>query len=108
MGRQLVAGAGPAAHADRETVRAAFGRLFERADALLTPAVPHAPPRIEDERANLWLRYAVLAYTAPQHHRRAAGGASCRAACSSPTGPPESEPLLLSVASMLGAEHRSP
>ena len=55
-----------AAHADRETVRAAFARLFEHADVLLTPAVPLAPPRIEDERADPALREAVLAYTAPQ------------------------------------------
>ena len=59
--RQLLA-----AHADRETVRAAFARLFEHADVLLTPAVPLAPPRIEDERADPALREAVLAYTAPQ------------------------------------------
>ena len=72
-----------AAHADRETVRAAFARLFERADVLLTPAVPLAPPRIEDERADPALREAVLAYTAPQD-LVGLPASCCRTACSSP------------------------
>ena len=92
-----------AAHADRETVRAAFGRLFEHADVLVTPAAPLAPPRIEDERASPALRDAVLAYTAPQD-------LVGLPACVLPdgmqlTGPPGSEALLLSVASHL--ERRS-
>ena len=88
-----------AAHADRETVRAAFARLFEQADVLLTPAVPLAPPRIEDERADPALREAVLAYTAPQD-------LVGLPACVLPngmqlTGPPGSEALLISVAAAL-------
>jgi Asp-tRNA(Asn)/Glu-tRNA(Gln) amidotransferase A subunit family amidase len=88
-----------AAHADRETVRAAFGRLFEQADVLLTPAVPLAPPRIEDERADPALRDAVLAYTAPQD-------LVGLPACVLPngmqlTGPPGSEALLVAVAASL-------
>ncbi len=91
-----------AAHADRETVRAAFGRLFERADVLLTPAVPLAPPRIEDERADPALREAVLAYTSPQD-------LVGLPACALPdgmqlTGPPGSEALLVSAASSLVGE----
>jgi Asp-tRNA(Asn)/Glu-tRNA(Gln) amidotransferase A subunit family amidase len=91
-----------AAHADRETVRAAFARLFERADVLLTPAVPLAPPRIEDERADPALREAVLAYTAPQD-------LVGLPACVLPdglqlTGPPGAEALLVSVASALAEE----
>ena len=93
-----------AAHADREVVRAAFGRLFERADVLLTPAVPLAPPRIEDERASPALRDAVLAYTSPQDlvglpAYVLPGGMQL-------TGPPGSEPLLVAVASSLAAEDR--
>jgi aspartyl-tRNA(Asn)/glutamyl-tRNA(Gln) amidotransferase subunit A len=91
-----------AAHADRETVRAAFGRLFERADVLLTPAVPLAPPRIADERADPALRDAVLAYTSPQD-------LVGLPACVLPggmqlTGPPGSEALLISVAASLLGE----
>jgi aspartyl-tRNA(Asn)/glutamyl-tRNA(Gln) amidotransferase subunit A len=87
------------AHADRERVRAAFARLFERADVLLTPAVPLAPPRIEDERAEPALRDAVLAYTAPQD-------LVGLPACVLPngmqlTGPPGAEALLVSVAASL-------
>ena len=70
-----------AAHADRETVRAAFARLFAEADVLLTPAVPIAPPRIEDERADPALRDAV----SPTPSRRTSSGsrrACCRTGCS--------------------------
>ena len=91
-----------AAHADRETVRAAFARLFERADVLLTPAVPLAPPRIEDERADPALRDAVLAYTAPQD---LVGLPACVLPSGMQlTGPPGSEALLVSVASRLAEE----
>jgi aspartyl-tRNA(Asn)/glutamyl-tRNA(Gln) amidotransferase subunit A len=91
-----------AAHADRETVRAAFARLFERADVLLTPAVPLAAPRIEDERARPALRESVLAYTSPQD-------LVGLPACVLPngmqlTGPPGAEALLLAVASSLSEE----
>jgi aspartyl-tRNA(Asn)/glutamyl-tRNA(Gln) amidotransferase subunit A len=91
-----------AAHADRERLRAAFARLFERADVLLTPAVPLAPPRIEDERDDPALREAVLAYTAPQDLLGLP-------ACALPngmqlTGPPGSEALLVSVASSIAEE----
>jgi aspartyl-tRNA(Asn)/glutamyl-tRNA(Gln) amidotransferase subunit A len=91
-----------AAHADRETVRAAFARVFEGADVLLTPAVPLAPPRIEDERADPALRDAVLAYTAPQD-------LVGLPACVLPngmqlTGPPGAEALLVSVACSLAEE----
>jgi len=91
-----------AAHADRERLRAAFARLFEQADVLLTPAVPLDPPRIEDERARPALRDAVLAYTAPQDLLGLP-------ACVLPsglqlTGPPGSEALLVSVASSLAEE----
>jgi aspartyl-tRNA(Asn)/glutamyl-tRNA(Gln) amidotransferase subunit A len=91
-----------AAHADRETVRAAFGRLFEGADVLLTPAVPLAPPRIEDERANPALRDAVLAYTAPQD--LVGLPAYVLPNGMQLTGPPGSEALLIAVASSLAAE----
>jgi Asp-tRNA(Asn)/Glu-tRNA(Gln) amidotransferase A subunit family amidase len=102
MGAEVGMPALLAAHADRETVRAAFARLFERADVLLTPAVPLAPPRIEDERAHPALREAVLAYTAPQDLLGLP-------ACVLPdgmqlTGPPGSEALLMSVASSLAEE----
>jgi aspartyl-tRNA(Asn)/glutamyl-tRNA(Gln) amidotransferase subunit A len=91
-----------AAHADRERLRAAFARLFEAADVLLTPAVPLAPPRIEDERADPALREAVLAYTAPQDLLGLP-------ACVLPngmqlTGPPGAEALLISVAASLEEE----
>jgi Asp-tRNA(Asn)/Glu-tRNA(Gln) amidotransferase A subunit family amidase len=91
-----------AAQADRETVRAAFARLFEDADVLLTPAVPFAPPRIEDERADPALRESVLAYTTPQD-------LVGLPACVLPnglqlTGPPGAEALLVSVASSLAEE----
>ena len=91
-----------AAHADRERLRAAFARLFERADVLLTPAVPLAPPRIADERDAPALREAVLAYTAPQD-------LIGLPACVLPngmqlTGPPGSEALLVSVASSIAEE----
>ena len=88
-----------AAHADRETVRAAFGRLFEHADVLLTPAVPIAPPRIEDERATGALREAVVPYTVPQD---LAGLPACVLPNGMQlTGPPGAEALLLSVAAAL-------
>jgi aspartyl-tRNA(Asn)/glutamyl-tRNA(Gln) amidotransferase subunit A len=91
-----------AAHADRERIRAAFGRLFERVDVLLTPAVPLAAPRIEDERADPALRDAVLAYTSPQD---LVGLPACALADGMQlTGPPGSEALLLSVASSLAGE----
>jgi aspartyl-tRNA(Asn)/glutamyl-tRNA(Gln) amidotransferase subunit A len=91
-----------AAHADRETVRAAFGRLFEQADVLLTPAVPLAPPRIEDERRDPALREAVLAYTSPQD---LVGLPACALPSGMQlTGPPGSEALLVSVASSLAGE----
>ena len=91
-----------AAHADRERLRAAFARLFEAADVLLTPAVPLAPPRIEDERADPALREAVLAYTAPQDLLGLP-------ACVLPngmqlTGPPGAEALLVTVAASLTEE----
>ena len=91
-----------AAHADRERLRAAFGRLFEHADVLLTPAVPLAPPRIEDERDDPALREAVLAYTAPQDLLGLP-------ACVLPngmqlTGPPGAEALLVSVACSIAVE----
>jgi aspartyl-tRNA(Asn)/glutamyl-tRNA(Gln) amidotransferase subunit A len=91
-----------AAHVDRETIRAAFGRLFSEVDVLLTPAVPLAPPRIEDERTDPALRDAVLAYTAPQD-------IVGLPACVLPngmqlTGPPGAEALLLSVAASLLGE----
>ena len=65
---------------------------------LLTPAVPIAPPRIEDERPTGALREAVLAYTVPQD-------LIGLPACVLPngmqlTGPPGAEALLLSVASI--------
>ena len=88
-----------AAHADREIVRAAFGRLFEHADVLLTPAVPLAPPRIEDERSSPALRDAVLAYTAPQD--LVGLPAYVLPSGMQLTGPPGSEPLLVAVAAML-------
>jgi aspartyl-tRNA(Asn)/glutamyl-tRNA(Gln) amidotransferase subunit A len=88
-----------AAHHGRETVRAAFGRLFEQADVLLTPAVPVGAPRIEDERAAPALRESVLSYTAPQDLLGLP-------ACVLPdgmqlTGPPGSEALLMTVAASL-------
>ncbi|HET8950517.1 MAG TPA: amidase [Solirubrobacteraceae bacterium] len=91
-----------AAHADRERLRAAFARLFVHADVLLTPAVPLAPPRIEDERARPALREAVLAYTAPQD-------LIGLPACVLPngmqlTGPPGAEALLVAVAASLAKE----
>jgi len=91
-----------AAHADRERLRAAFARLFERADVLLTPAVPLAPPRIEDERADPALRDAVLAYTSPQDLLGLP-------ACVLPngmqlTGRPGAEALLVSLAASLAEE----
>jgi aspartyl-tRNA(Asn)/glutamyl-tRNA(Gln) amidotransferase subunit A len=91
-----------AAHADRERLRAAFARLFEHADVLLTPAVPLAAPRIEDERAQPALREAVLAYTAPQD-------LIGLPACALPngmqlTGPPGAEALLVAVAASLAKE----
>jgi Asp-tRNA(Asn)/Glu-tRNA(Gln) amidotransferase A subunit family amidase len=91
-----------AAHADREAVRAAFARLFAHADVLLTPAVPLAPPRIADERANPALRDAVLAYTSPQDlvglpAYVLPGGLQL-------TGPPGSEALLVGVARSLAGE----
>ncbi len=90
-----------AAHADRETIRAAFARLFGRADVLLTPAVPLSPPRIEDERADPALRDAVLAYTAPQD---LVGLPTCVLPSGMQlTGPPGSEALLVSVAAGIAA-----
>jgi aspartyl-tRNA(Asn)/glutamyl-tRNA(Gln) amidotransferase subunit A len=91
-----------AAHADRERLRAAFAGLFEQADVLLTPAVPLAPPRIEDERADPALRDAVLAYTSPQDLLGLP-------ACVLPngmqlTGPPGAEALLVAVAASLAEE----
>ena len=88
-----------AAHSDRETVRAAFGRLFSEVDVLLTPAVPIAPPRIEDERATGALREAVVHYTVPQD-------LVGLPACVLPngmqlTGPPGAEARLLAVATAL-------
>ena len=67
-----------------------------------TPAVPLAPPRIEDERADPALRESVLAYTAPQD-------LVGLPACVLPnglqlTGPPGAEALLVSVASSLAEE----
>ena len=99
MGAEVGLPALLAAHTDRETVRAAFARLFERADVLLTPAVPLAARRIEDERARPALRESVLAYTAPQD-------LVGLPACVLPngmqlTGPPGAEALLLAAASSL-------
>jgi aspartyl-tRNA(Asn)/glutamyl-tRNA(Gln) amidotransferase subunit A len=90
------------AHVDREIVRAAFARLFEQVDVLLTPAVPLAPPRIEDERADPALRESVLAYTSPQD---LVGLPACVLANGMQlTGPPGSEALLVAVASSLAEE----
>ena len=88
-----------AAHADREAVRAAFGRLFSEVDVLLTPAVPIAPPRIEDERDTGALRDAVISYTVPQD-------LVGLPACVLPngmqlTGPPGAEARLLALATAL-------
>jgi len=83
-------------------VRAAFARLFEQVDVLLTPAVPLAPPRIEDERADPALRESVLAYTSPQD---LVGLPACVLANGMQlTGPPGSEALLVAVASSLAEE----
>jgi Asp-tRNA(Asn)/Glu-tRNA(Gln) amidotransferase A subunit family amidase len=84
------------AHAVRETLRAAFGRLFATVDVLLTPAVPIPPPRVEDERANPALRDAVLPYTAPQDLLGLPAYVLPNGM--QLTGPPGSERLLLSVA----------
>ena len=80
-------------------MRAAFARLFEHADVLLTPAVPLAPPRIEDERADPALREAVLAYTAPQD--LVGLPAVVLPDGMQLTGPPGAEALLVSVAAAL-------
>jgi len=90
------------AHAVRETLRAAFGRLFATVDVLLTPAVPIAPPRIEDELADPALRDAVLPYTAPQDLLGLP--AYVLPDGMQLTGPPGSESLLLSVARTLAGE----
>ena len=91
-----------AAHADRETVRAAFGRLFADVDVLLTPAVPIAPPRIEDERETGALREAVVGYTVPQD---LIGLPACVLPSGMQlTGPPGAEALLLAVAASLVGE----
>jgi aspartyl-tRNA(Asn)/glutamyl-tRNA(Gln) amidotransferase subunit A len=91
-----------AAHADRERVRAGFGRLFAEVDLLLTPAVPLAPPRIEDERARPALREAVLTYTAPQD---LVGLPACVLANGMQlTGPPGAEARVLDVAASLARE----
>jgi aspartyl-tRNA(Asn)/glutamyl-tRNA(Gln) amidotransferase subunit A len=102
MGSEVTMPALLAAHADRETVRAAFARLFEHADVLLTPAVPLAAPRIEDERADPALREAVLAYTAPQD--LVGLPAVVLPSGLQLTGPPGSEALLIAVASSLAEE----
>jgi len=86
----------------RETLRAAFGRLFATVDVLLTPAVPIAPPRIEDERTDPALRDAVLPYTAPQDllglpAYLLPNGMQL-------TGPPGTEARLLTVARSLAGE----
>jgi aspartyl-tRNA(Asn)/glutamyl-tRNA(Gln) amidotransferase subunit A len=91
-----------AAHADRERLRAAFARLFEQADVLLTPAVPLEPPRIDDERAHPALRDAVLAYTAPQDLLGLPAVVLPNGM--QLTGPPGAEALLVSVAASLAEE----
>ena len=90
--------------ADRETVRAAFARLFGEVDVLLTPAVPIAPPTIAEERATGALREAVVPYTVPQDlvglpAYTLPNGMQL-------AGPPGSEALLVSVAASV-SEHRS-
>jgi aspartyl-tRNA(Asn)/glutamyl-tRNA(Gln) amidotransferase subunit A len=60
-----------AASADRERVRAGFGRLFEEVDLLLTPVAACSPPRIGEEAiehfgVRLSLRELVLGFTVPQ------------------------------------------
>ena len=93
-----------AAMADRERVRAGFGRLFSQVDLLLTPAVPLAPPRIEDERARPALREAVLTYTAPQD---LVGLPACVLANGMQlTGPPGAEARVLAAAVALSRERR--
>ncbi len=72
-----------AAHADRETVRAAFGRLFEHADVL------SRPPRRSRHRGSRTSGPARRCATrcSPTPPRRTSSGsrrASCRTGCSSP------------------------
>jgi aspartyl-tRNA(Asn)/glutamyl-tRNA(Gln) amidotransferase subunit A len=89
--------------ARREAVRAAFTRVFDEVDVLITPAVPCAPPLIEEERATEGLRAKVAPCTTPQDF---AG----LPACVLPnglqvTGPPGGEAKVLSAAAAL--ERRS-
>ncbi len=60
-----------AASADRERIRAGFGRVFEEADLLLTPVAACSPPRIGEEAiehfgVRLSLRELVLGFTVAQ------------------------------------------
>ncbi|HEY1367268.1 MAG TPA: amidase [Gaiellaceae bacterium] len=60
-----------AATADRERVRAAFGRLFADVDLLLTPIAATSPPTIEEQTivepgADVAFRESIMTYTTPQ------------------------------------------
>jgi aspartyl-tRNA(Asn)/glutamyl-tRNA(Gln) amidotransferase subunit A len=60
-----------AAAAERQRIRAAFARLFEEADVLLTPVGGGSPCRIGDETvthlgAEVEFRELVMSYTVPQ------------------------------------------
>jgi aspartyl-tRNA(Asn)/glutamyl-tRNA(Gln) amidotransferase subunit A len=60
-----------AAAADRERVRAAFGRLFAEVDLLLTPIAATSPPTIEEQTivepgADAAFRESIMTYTTPQ------------------------------------------
>jgi aspartyl-tRNA(Asn)/glutamyl-tRNA(Gln) amidotransferase subunit A len=60
-----------AAAAERQRIRAAFARLFEEADVLLTPVGGGSPCRIGEEKvlhlgAEVEFRELVMSYTVPQ------------------------------------------
>jgi aspartyl-tRNA(Asn)/glutamyl-tRNA(Gln) amidotransferase subunit A len=89
------------ANAVRETVRAAFTRVFDEVDVLITPAVSVAPPRIDDERATQSLRTTVAPYTVPQDF---AGLPACVLPSGlQVTGPPGGEAQVLAAAARLAA-----
>jgi aspartyl-tRNA(Asn)/glutamyl-tRNA(Gln) amidotransferase subunit A len=88
------------AHDTREAIRAAFIRVFDEVDVLVTPAVPCAPPLIEEERRTEAMRASVAPYTVPQNF---AGLPTCVVPSGlQVTGPPGGEAKVLAAAAQLG------
>ena len=84
---------------DRGRLRAAFDRVFDQVDVLLTPIAAIPPPRFDDLTGLAALRQAVIPYTGPQD---LVGLPSCAIPSGiQVTGPPGAESRVLAAAAML-------